>query len=49
MADSVSCLCYAECSRAPDYIPNIGFLGRWGTYACPQCLPSDMVWYGMVW
>ena len=22
---------------------NIGFLGRWGTYACPQCLPSDIV------
>ena len=27
---------------APDYI-NMGFLGRWGTYACPQCLPSDTV------
>ena len=26
----------------PDHI-NIGFLGRWGTYACPQCLPSDIV------
>ena len=22
---------------------NIGFLGRKGTYACPQCLPSDTV------
>ena len=22
---------------------NVGFLGRWGTYACPQCLPSDTV------
>ena len=22
---------------------NIGLLGRWGTYACPQCLPSDIV------
>ena len=22
---------------------NIGFLGRWGTYACPQCLPSGTV------
>ena len=33
---------YAECSRAPDYI-NVGFLGRWGTCACPQCLPSDTV------
>ena len=22
---------------------NIGFLGRWGTCACPQCLPSDTV------
>ena len=21
----------------------IGFLGRWGTYACPQCLPGDSV------
>ena len=42
MVDSVSCLCYAECSRAPDYI-NVGFLGRWGTYACPQCLPSGTV------
>ena len=31
-----------ECSRAPDYT-NIGFLGRWGTYARPQCLPSDTV------
>ena len=20
---------------------KIGFLGRWGTHACPQCLPSD--------
>ena len=45
MVDSVACLRYAECSRAPDYITNIGFLGRWGTYACPQCLPSDMVRY----
>ena len=26
----------------PDYI-NVGFLGRWGTHACPQCLPSDIV------
>ena len=35
---------YAECPRAPDYINyKIGFLGRWGTYACPQCLPSDTV------
>ena len=42
MVDSVTRLRYAECSRAPDYI-NIGFLGRWGTYACPQCLPSDVV------
>ena len=42
MVDSVSCLRYAECSRAPDYI-TIGFLGRWGTYACPQCLPSGTV------
>ena len=33
---------HVECSRAPDYI-TIGFLGRWGTYACPQCLPSDIV------
>ena len=22
---------------------NIGFLGRWGTHACPQCLPSGTV------
>ena len=22
---------------------NIGFLGRWSTYACPQCLPSGSV------
>ena len=22
---------------------NVGFLGRWGMYACPQCLPSDTV------
>ena len=22
---------------------NVGFLGRWGTHACPQCLPSDTV------
>ena len=22
---------------------SIGFLGRWGTCACPQCLPSDIV------
>ena len=22
---------------------NVGFLGRWGIYACPQCLPSDTV------
>ena len=22
---------------------NIGFLGRWGTYVCPQCLPSEIV------
>ena len=36
-------MCACECSRAPDYITNIGFLGRWGTYACPQCLPSDIV------
>ena len=43
MVDSVTGLRYAECSRAPDYITNIGFLGRWGTYACPQCLPSDIV------
>ena len=42
MVDSVACLRYAECSRAPDYI-NIGFLGRWGTYAYPQCLPSGTV------
>ena len=42
MVDSVTGLRYAECSRAPHYI-NIGFLGRWGTYACPQCLPSDTV------
>ena len=21
---------------------RVGFLGRWGMYACPQCLPSDM-------
>ena len=45
MVESVACLVptrYAECSRAPDYI-NIGFLGRWGTYACPQRLPSDTV------
>ena len=42
MVDSVTGLRYAECSRAPDYI-NIGFLERWGTYACPQCLPSDIV------
>ena len=42
MVDSVTGLRYAECSRAPDYI-NIGFLGRCGTYACPQCLPSDTV------
>ena len=26
-----------------DHVPNMGFLGRWGTYACPQCLPSDIV------
>ena len=43
MVDSVSCLRYAVCSRAPDYATNIGFLGRWGTYACPQCLPSGTV------
>ena len=42
MVDSVACLRYAECSRAPDYATNIGFLGKWGTYACPQCLPSDI-------
>ena len=42
MVDSVTGLRYAECSRAPDYI-NIGYLGRWGTHACPQCLPSDTV------
>ena len=42
MADSVTGLRYAECSHAPDYI-NIGYLGRWGTHACPQCLPSDTV------
>ena len=24
-------------------MPRIGFLGRWGTYACPQCLPSEIV------
>ena len=39
---SVACLRYAECSRAPDYI-NVEFLGRWCTYACPQCLSSDTV------
>ena len=22
---------------------NAGFLGRWGTHACPQCLPGDIV------
>ena len=22
---------------------NVGFLGRWGMHACPQCLPSDTV------
>ena len=22
---------------------NVGVFGRWGTYACPQCLPSDTV------
>ena len=42
MVDSVTDLRYAECSRAPDYI-NVGCLGRWGTHACPQCLPSDTV------
>ena len=30
------------CSECPDYV-NIGFLRRWGVYACPQCLPSDIV------
>ena len=43
MVDSVSCLCYAECSRVPDHVTDTGFLGRWGTHACPQCLPSDIV------
>ena len=43
MVDSVTGLRYAECSRAPDYVTKIGFLGRWGTYACPQCLPRDIV------
>ena len=42
MVDLVTGLRYAECSRAPDYV-NVGFLGRWGTYACPQYLPSDIV------
>ena len=31
----------AAFSHAP--MRNIGFLGRWGTHACPQCLPSDTV------
>ena len=29
------------CPRS--HATNIGFLGRWGTYACPQCLSSDIV------
>ena len=43
MVDSVTGLRYAECSRAPDYVANVGFLGRWGTHACPQRLPGDIV------
>jgi hypothetical protein len=42
MVDSVTCLRHAECARAPDHV-NAGFLGRWGTHACPQLLPSDIV------
>ena len=34
-------LCCTVCSHAPTC--NIGFLGRCGVYACPQCLPSDIV------
>ena len=34
-------LCCTVFSHAP--MRNIGFFGRWGTYACPQCLPSDIV------
>ena len=31
------------CPRDSHHLPRIGFLGRWGTYARPQCLPSDTV------
>ena len=34
-------LCCTVFSHGP--MRNIGFLGRWGTHACPQCLPSDIV------
>ena len=34
-------LCCTVFSHGP--MRNIGFLGRWGMYACPQCLPSDTV------
>ena len=43
--DAMPChaaLHWCERSRDPDRI-NMGFLGRWGTHACPQCLPSDVV------
>ena len=33
---------FKNVARAPDH-HNVGFLGRWGTHACPQCLPSDTV------
>ena len=31
------------CSPMARCVSNTGFLGGWGTYACPQCLPSDTV------
>ena len=34
-------LCCTVFSHGP--MRNVGFLGRWGTHACPQCLPSGTV------
>ena len=34
-------LCCTMFSHGP--MRNMWFPGRWGTYACPQCLPSDTV------
>ena len=37
------CMESGQPSTPHDPMRTIGFLGRWGTYACPHCLPSDIV------